>query len=105
VTSAAATTLSERPATVTARWNSAAWWVLQSAAAMFPVNRAARMVPVTAMPIPVASSLEVSTSAAPIEVPARRLVAGEEPARVVGDQRERFERLFVALRDGVSPPA
>lgn len=34
---------------------------------------------------------------------ARRLIAGEPPSAVVDGQRERFERLFDALRNGVAP--
>lgn len=67
-TSVAATTVSVRPATETASRNCMVCCVLQFDVAMSPVKIAARMVPVTATPTPVATSEAVSTSAAPIDV-------------------------------------
>ena len=67
-TSAPATAVSARPAIVTASRNPAVCCELQLDAAMSPVNSAARMVPVTAMPKPEATSVAVSMRAAPIVV-------------------------------------
>ena len=83
-TSAAATTVSVRPAIVTASRNSAVCCALQLDVAMSPVNSAARTVPVTAMPTPEATSVTVSTSAAPTVVrffgrPRSTLVAATTP--------------------------
>ena len=64
--------------------NSALCCALQLDVAMSPVNSAARMVPVTAMPTPEANSVAVSVSAAPIVVrfsgrPRSTLVAATTP--------------------------
>jgi hypothetical protein len=67
-TSAAATTVSVRPAIVAAIRNSVTCCALQFEVAMSPLNNTARIVPVTAIPTPVATSDAVSTRAAPIEV-------------------------------------
>ena len=64
----AAMTVRTVPPIVTALRNSPVCSADQCDAAMFPVKRAARMVPETAMPIAVVSSLAVSTSAAPMVV-------------------------------------
>jgi hypothetical protein len=67
-TSAAATTVSTRAEIVTASRNSTVCCVLQFDVVMSPVNNAARVVPVTAMPTPELTSVAVSTRAAPIVV-------------------------------------
>jgi hypothetical protein len=67
-TRAAAAAVRLSPEMVSAASNCPTWAALQLRVAMLPVKSAARMVPAAAMPIPVASSLEVSTRAAPTEV-------------------------------------
>ncbi len=86
-TNAAAIPVSASPAMRTDSWNSAVCCALHGAAAMLPVNSAARIVPATAMPIAEVTSLTVSVRAAPIVVrlsgrPRRTFVPATTPALV-----------------------